>query len=202
MSMYMCMTFINVYIFWRGAWLVFWELLTLLGNGYDKWTGQDLSKQPIKITFKMYSVKAVLKYFFRLLRMKMKSSDKAPAIVVEGTYTPKSSFHCAGIKIKGPLCDNDRCLVNRVVEKYPSLHRKPYHAPWLKVIAFKAHFAYEALFHQLYELCREQGGFFVGTVTNDPFAETHLTCLGYDDETMIHILDYVKSVPNLHHVAY
>jgi hypothetical protein len=48
----------------------------------------------------------------------------------------------------------------------------------------------------------EEGGFFVGTVTNDPFAETHLTCIGFDDEIVQAIGKCLETVPNLRHASF
>lgn len=195
-----CIFLTNAYIFWRGAWIVFWEALVALGHLYDKWH----PSQDMRVKFKMYSVSAVFKYLSLLRRYlgdkhyHHHHSETYPAIIIEGTYAPKRSFHRAGIKIHGPICEKTRRGIQDVVQQYPSLNHTPRHSPWLKVIVFKAHFVYKSLFHQLYEVCQEEGGFFVGTVTNDPFVTTHLTCIGFDDDIVEEIRKCVKTVPNLH----
>jgi hypothetical protein len=112
---------------------VFWEAFAAISHVYDKWTGVSPSK-PIKVTYKMYSVNAVFKYLFRLLRLDF--GEETPMVLIEGTYAPKRSF----IKIHGPMCENRRGRTIPVSSSYTSSFSR------LKVIAFKAHFVYETLF--------------------------------------------------------
>jgi hypothetical protein len=117
-----CLILIHLYIVWRGAWLVFWEAFGAISHMYDKWTGASPSK-PIKVTYKMYSVNAVFKYLFRLLRLDF--GEETPMVLIEGTYAPKRSF----IKIHGPMCENRRRDIQDVVEQYLCLHHTPRHSP-------------------------------------------------------------------------
>lgn len=194
-----CLFLANAYIFWRGAWVVFWEALAALGHIFVVHPSQDMC-----VKFKMYSVSAVFKYLSLIRRYlgNKHQSETYPTIIIEGTYAPKRSFHRSGIKIHGPMCEKTRRGIQHVVQQYPSLHHTPRHSPWLKVIVFKAHFVHKAVFQQLYQVCQEEGGFFVGTVTNDPFAETHLTCIGFDDDIVQEVRKYVENVPNLHAASF
>lgn len=187
---------LTTYVWYRGVCLVFLETLE------NCWAlmGPDRRAPMVSVTFKMHSINSVFKYFYRLLHMSKKRSF--PLVVIEGTYAPKRSFQNAGIFIRGDICEHHRKNILTIVEKYPSIHKAYPHGSWLKVIAFKAHIVYQSVFYQLYKLCQEQGGFFLGTVTNDPFADPHLTCIGFDDFVFLETKKITKTIPQITVVSF
>lgn len=185
--------FISTYVWYRGVCLVFLEMLencwTLWGHSHDRLA------PAASVSFKIHSLKGVFKYVYRLVQVSKKPSF--PTVVIEGTYVPKHSFQNAGISIRGEICDRDRLKILKVVEKYLSSHKASPHVSWLKVIAFKGHFVYESVFYQLHELCQEQGGLFIGTVTNDPFAAPYMACIGLDDSMFQESKKVTRMIPRL-----
>lgn len=193
---------IHMYVVWRGVSLIVWETL-------DRIVGTDPDKL-VTLRMRMPSLKSLFKYVSLLRRhdLRNRRPTKFPRLIVEGTYYPPEAMLAPYVTVQGDASDEDKARMLEIVNKYPMFARPDAVSTkttakaskqwtWMKIVALRANLAHHAVFTGLHRLCRDQGGFLVATVTNDPFASSSLILIGIDPDMQHDIQKIAKPIVGL-----
>jgi hypothetical protein len=175
------------YVFVRGLWVVVCR--DVVGTLCEMIAKED---RVAYVGLRFSSLKTALQGLHRLVHYDRLSRKSAPRLVVESTYAPGLAWAPGpALRLGGAVTNHERQVIERIVGPYQEAVPRAIKSAFVKVVSLKAHFAHDLVFFRLGELCRRRGGFFVATVTTDPFCRGHLVCIGLEEEMRARVLTIV-----------